>query len=469
MCCPTNGSVSYILTVPKTESPRKLSPLPARQTGPLNSMPAGTPGGRGHADSAGTAGNGRRNRKISQKGKEKAVEGNVLNSIQKAISGLIIPGAAVGQSSIGQSSMGPSSIGQSSMGPSSIGQSSMGPSSIGQSSMGPSSIGQSSIGQSSMGQSSSPMLGQEDHRGSFMDATPTPTTDHSTPSDTSPSVASHDYDPEKFSKFANFLVKMDPIESIQSLTPDEDSRSSRSGSFRSSESDPPTTTITGTTADSGGSIQHGIGSALSVPYGPKVQDQMSSHMTSSQDNCTNLTIPAAVPMSWVFPGQTGPLGGGEGEPSEICLASGDASGSTVHHADSAMDTSNVNFGLDLGSESWKQYLECSLGSSIGEHHQSQSDFSNINQLVDSLSSTDNTQLLSDAGPNADLVNAASESGMIRGNAQCMMGTTANSNSWNGTWQNCNPDSINNWLQSSFPLGKLSMNAYTCSRCLNKGH
>lgn len=413
MCCPNKGSISYILTVPTMDSSQKLS-FPRIQAAEGRGLPGNAHGAVGSVLDAEAAEMGKRKSsiraKVSRKGKEKAVDddSDVLDGLlQNAISGLV----------------------------------------------------RTSLHDSLTGCSSS-----EEPRNHFKTITPVPTPPNSnskptsTPAFTSHDndAMSHDYDPEKFSKFADFLQKMDPIDSFLTF-PDDDPvtcRSSRTGSFKSTESD----------SNSMDDFRRSSMTNLSVPginaESPlAVQQNDDDQQIHAHENSADLTIPD-VPMSWLFPGNT-ELHDDEGMLSrELTSVEQDIRlttptcgkpGQSSEMDDGLMDASGVNFNLDMDSESWQQLLQCSLQSPNGEHLQIPSNFSNgsfphVDQLLGSSTPSDLAEtLLSDPGT---ILNA----GTSASNPHVVV-TTAGSNSWNGTWQNCNPNSIKNWLQSSFPMGE----------------
>lgn len=187
--------------------------------------------------------------------------------------------------------------------------------------------------------------------------------------------------------------------------------------------------------------------ASSEPQVSAIASSNAEACCSVSDDSFPLRIPE-VPMSWFYSDlPAGPLSvDGERLLNEDSLTPpnrGDTS--MASECNTLMD---VDFGLDLDSDSWKQLLECSLDSPIKERHQVQ-DFSDtgcshLNQFVGDLTAPDSVRV-SDPLP-VDVV-ATSNSERRR-----TIPATAGSDTWNGMWHNSDPDSINNWLKSSFPLG-----------------
>lgn len=480
MCCPNNGTMSYILTVPTPEGPKSItlprierpssgSPQPMERSPvsgghggsflrpkvqaerpsssgnaplarlqPERSPVSGGGGGRQGANmllpkiqpempsssssSSGggadgepggspmtrqSSGKGRKSRRTSnsKKGKEKAVEEqptlDMLQSIQTAISSLLnptTPDIGTGQSS--------------------------------------SSLSYGSLEELCHSMEATPSL---------MEATPNPMEDTPIPTVTGGvplSISLQDYDPEKFSKFADFLVKMDPIERNPVEDDTTTSRSSRTSSFRSTESDPTT---------DGTGLGHAPSSGLSATMSSESQVTVTTIAQSSSndevpcsedDDSIALRIPE-VPMSWFCSGpHAEPLGVDGGLRSEYLFTPSNRQDTSGANENSTL--MDVDFGLDLNSDSWQQLLEGSLESPIKERHQVHPGFSDTgySQFVDNLEASDDVQV-SDPPLPADVSNS--------GRRRTIPAT--GSDSWNGMWHNSNPDSIKNWLKSSFPLGK----------------
>lgn len=470
MCCPNKGSMSYILTVPTTDVTQNLSSLPrlqperqtSRQGSPRNNHLLQGAGlgesvslvdteageiGRGQASSVGW-----KNRKISKKGKEKAVDDqvNVMEYIQRGINGLIKPTNLDG--SVSEFSAGNDLLDDLYTTPTPTPDHTPNPNPIST-------------------PTPTPLL---------TPATPTHMVLSRTPSARShdDETMSHDYDPEKFSLFADFLVKMDPVESF----PDDDpvtSKSSRTGSLRSTESDPVDSLGPSSVASSG----HNSITRLSIP--PCMSTVSSEPRATSQENSnqgmhtdTGFSLPE-VPMSWLFPEDNGENGEGvlqsqadkstaSDSQSVNLLASSDVSSHGVQNpgaSDALMDASGTNFDLDIGPENWQQLLQCSPSN---EHQQIRSE-EDVTQLIDNFMSSDldgvqpftGTTVPAFTGgsvsnsncPSLNAITAVANIGTGKETPH-MEVTTAGSNSWNGMWQNCNPESIKSWLQSSFPLGEL---------------
>lgn len=296
---------------------------------------------------------------------------------------------------------------------------------------------------------------------SSMEATPTPVDCPIT--GLSPSILSHDYDADRFSKFADFLVKMDQIENVSNLLDDDlvSSRSSRTGSFRSTESDPSDGTGLGHMPSSILSTALSESQVTVTTISQGGSDAVCSEDSSAALEITEVPMIPEVPMSWLYSAQeTEPLNGegvsqNQGDTIGKLVPSSLTSGEAMAESDALVENiSGMDFGLDLDSESLKQLLDCSLHSPIREHHQLPPDFSDtgyshIDQFVDDLTSPDGVQA-SDPPLNVASLNLGIDDPSIPHVADA----TAGSAPWNGMWHNsCNPDSIKSWLQSTFPLGK----------------
>lgn len=369
-------------------------------------------------------GKGRKNRKVS-KGKEKAtddqaVDLDMLQCIQNAISGLLSPVAP---------DMG-------------------------------------------AGQSPIPNRGSLDSPDT-METTPSSVEAVPSSMEATPSYAgsSRDYDPDKFSRFADFLVKMDPIENLSSLPEDDfvaTSRTNRNSLFKTAESDP-ATSLAGRALSSGSSVPALAESQVTVTTIAQGNSGNTSTPLEVPETSSSapLHIPPEVPMSWFYSeDQSAPQNGervlqnsgGDGENllskgADISdLASGEAS--TADGQSTLMDIPRMDFPLDLDSNNWQQLLDTSLDSPTREFHSDLSDtgYSQINELMDNLTAPDSTQI-PDPTLSEDLL--APSSG-VEGESQSIvkaLDTTGGSSSWDGVWQNCNPGSIKNWLQSTFPFGE----------------
>ncbi len=465
MCCPNKGTVSYILTVPTTDAsspsqtlPRILPSPSMERQGPLVFDPqGGVLGGRGIVEGVKVT----KNHTISMKGKEKAVNGpgeskNMLDCIQHAINGIINPPPSVRGGSIrGQSS-------QDATASSSSGDSY-------------SNVATPSVTSVTDGASSSASATSHDHAAVSHD--------HSLVSCDRTTFSSRDYDPEKFSKFADFLVKMDPIESLSSFTDDEPATSSASRT-NSTESEPmdsmecgscdPNVTTPSVSSLRGSVVEPHPSPRLARPGGRGREQDTAAH-SSDEDS-----------MSWLFsePGSSSdsPSRGGRGMASSdhvnskpsassshhgVCSTAGSVhemenSGTSTTLVDEA--SGGMDFNLELDTESWKEFLRsppCRNHQQGAMMHSdlTEGDFLQINELVENFSSSGlegvqryNKPSHSEANTSHSPNVAVSGVGQTQSVPRVAV-STADSDSWNGIWQNCNPDSIKNWLQSTIPLGK----------------
>ena len=304
-------------------------------------------------------------------------------------------------------------------------------------------------------------------------------------------VGSHDYDPEKFSKFADFLVKMDPIESLSGL-PDDDlvtSRPGRTGSVRSNESDWSGEGSLGHSSvgslghncslESCKSLGHGGQESLGHTAGHSFMDTSSSGCHNSVEGlghaagyeslgCTaghdssGQHSNMAGPGAGVSPAPT-PLEEGEGhEEMQVLETSEDLTqlpdlpmswlfpepGGVV---DPQADPSH--------SEDWRQFLHDPTGNSIDHTLSSQ-----ISSLVDKAvapSGLEGVQLYGgvtsgsgdDAAKSGSLETPPGGSGVVGVDSSAAAADI--SSDWNGMWQDLdsNPDPISSWFQSDLSLGE----------------
>jgi hypothetical protein len=306
-----------------------------------------------------------------------------------------------------------------------------------------------------------------------MDATPTYM--ETTPT----SSVARDYDPDKFSDFADFLVKMDPTETLSSL-PEGDFmmaalKTNEADSFKSTMYEPTTKTQGHTPLSMGhnsSSVGHTPSSIDHTPLG--TADASDSQITvttiahgSSGDNIqTTLVVPnissplgttdamriPEVPMSWFSSGNEAiSLKGGVsqnlGDSQNHIISSGETSMSTL------MDIPGIDFPLDVDSDNWQQFLDSSFDSPTPDLDPTFSD-TGFSHFVDNLTAPGSSQVPGSHFP-ADAQPSNSEAGGSGSQSipHNMDTAAGGSDSWNGMWHDSNPGSITNWLQSTFPPGK----------------
>ena len=493
MCCPNTGSISYILTMPTAEANAPTQALPRILPSPSPS----TERGRGSLTFGGGGGGGgllpgspkvTKNRRIAMKGKEKAVDGGgdktMLESIQRAINGIINP----------QPTQTPAREGVT----------------RGQSSQNGSTVG------NRYSSAATPTFVSSSTRSTTTPVPPSSSRNHAqnhTPS--LHSHASHDYDPEKFSKFADFLVKMDPIE--MSGFPDDDPVTSKGASRTSSmESEP---------MDSSGSDPISSTPPLEgTEPRPLPNEQGQGERRGEAPTTTTTTTGHSGgdedSMSWLFsdpPPPPDPVTDNDGktdhhhhhhgmnfdpsnfDPSALGSRGNDDDDDVMENSGHEMEDSGttttliaegsscgggsggMDFNLELDAESWKEFLQSSPCRTPHHHHHhhgmhsdlAEGDFPQIDHLVESFSSAPPPPH-SEAMRHLDKpIGAAggpfSMDTAVSGIHGVQPSTTAGATesvSWNGLWQNCNPDSIKNWLQSTIPLGEGIDEVHTLVEPLN---
>ena len=177
---------------------------------------------------------------------------------------------------------------------------------------------------------------------------------------------------------------------------------------------------------------------------------------SSQMPCTSPSTPRCRPYrgdAGLYPSSTTPT-----EP--VYIDSHQILNNPGGQSDPLMETTfEDTFNLDFDSENWQHLLQYSpvQRHTIEGHPTTLPSTSQSNyQLGDDLNTLSGTATTSTSPlltPDTSTPDNIGVGNIPQLSVPHVTVTVEKPNSWNGMWQDCNPDNINSWLQSSIPEGK----------------